>query len=134
MESCAEGAEGHVEFGGKDEEEERGLEVHIAIEQAEANFYSDDGGAESGEQFKRKRGEKGDSQNAEGGISKLFTDFFNGASLRFGLAEEFEGGESLQAVEKVRAQKSQGFVLAFGDSLGAFANDDHEEWNQRGSD
>ena len=134
MESCTKGAQGHVEFGGEDEQEERGLKVHFVVEQAEANFYGDDGGAEGGEQFKRERGEECDSQNAKSCVTKFFTDLFNGTSLCFGLAKEFEGGQSLQAVEEMGAQEAQGFILSFGNGFSTFADDDHEEWNQRGGD
>jgi hypothetical protein len=134
MESCSEGAQGHVELGGEDEQEERGLKLHVAVKQTEADFDGDDGGADGGEHFQRERGEEGDAQNAEGCVAVFFADFCNGLGLPLRLTEEFERGQSLQAVEEVGAEKAQGFILAFGDRLCTFADDDHEKGNQRGGD
>ena len=61
MEACAEGAEGHVELGGEDEQEERGLEFHVAVEQAKADLHGDEGGADGGKHLQRERGEEGDA-------------------------------------------------------------------------
>ena len=52
----------------------------------------------------------------------------------FGTTEEFESGQSLQAVEEVGGEAGERFVLALGDDLCAFADHDHEEGNQRGGD
>ena len=73
-----------------------------AIKKAQAHLHRDDGRADRGEQFQREGGEEGDLQNLQGGAAELITDGGDILDLGFGLTEELERGQPLQAVEEVR--------------------------------
>ncbi len=134
MEAGAERAQGHVELGREYQQKERRLEFHAVIQQAETNLHGDDGCAEGGQQFQRQCRKEGDAQHAQCGVTELVADLRDGAGLSLGLTEELQRGQALQAVEEVRAEQAQGFVLAFGDGLCALADHDHKEGNQRRGD
>ncbi len=58
----------------------------------------------------------------------------DGVDLLAAAPQNLERGQPLQTIEEVGAEQAQGFILAFGDRLCPFADDDHEEGNQRGGD
>jgi hypothetical protein len=89
VESCAEGAQGHVKLGSQYQQKKRGLKFHLRVQQTESDLDGDDRGAEGGEQFQRERREKGNSQDAHGGVAEFLADLFDGSCLRFRLTKKF---------------------------------------------
>src|SRR5215213_7481445 len=134
MEARAEHSQWQVELRCKDKDKEGFEKIHPSIEQAESDLHGDDRRTEGGQQFQRQRREEGDPQNAQGGVAELVADRLNIFRVRPGLTEQFQSGQSLQAVEEVGGEARERLILLFGDDLGALADHDHEERDQRRSD
>ncbi len=69
------------------------------------------------EQFEGQRRKEGDAQYLHGRVTELLADLIDVFCVGFGLPENFERGQALQAVEEMRRQAAEGFVLAVGNDL-----------------
>ncbi len=134
MEARPEQAQGQVELGGKQQDEERLLEGQAPVEQAQADLDGDDGGAEGGDHLQRQGGEEGDAQHAHGGEAEALGGVADDPHLRPAAGEHLERSQPLEHVEEVGVEAGECRPLAAGGGLRLIADEHHENGDERGGE
>ena len=104
VEVGAEGAQGQVGLGREDEHEEGGVEVHVPIEQSQADGHRDQGHRDGGQQLEDERGEEGQPEGGQRRGPVAVGDLGDGPGLGLGPAEDLQGGQAGHHVEEVPGQ------------------------------
>ncbi len=107
MEVGAEGTQRQVGLGRQDEHEERGAELHVPIEQTEADGHGDQGDRDGGQQLENERREEGQLEGGHRGRSVAIGDVRDGAGLRLRPPEDLQRGQACHDVEEVAGEPLQ---------------------------
>ena len=134
VEARAEQAQGQVELGGEQQNEERLLEGQAPVEQAQADLYGDDGGAERGDHLQRQGGEEGDAQHAHGGKAEALGGVADDLDLRPAAGEHLERSQPLEHVEEIGVEAGERRPLAAGGGLRPVTDQDHKDGDERGGE
>ena len=134
MEARPQQAQGQVELGGEQQDEERLLEGQAPVKQAQADLDGDDGGAERGDHLQRQGGEEGDAQHTHGRQAEALGGVADDLDLRPAAGEHLERCQPLEHVEGVGVEAGEGGPLAAGGGLRLVADEHHENGDERGGE
>jgi len=127
MKAGAEQPQGQVELGSQEKDKEALLECELAVQQAEPDLDRHHGGAQRGDPLQNQGREKGHAQHTHRRAPKLVADLGDGADLLPAAAEEFEGRQSLEHIQKVGAHAAERAPLLLRQAIGQPPNEDHEQ-------
>ena len=100
-------------------------------EQHQPEVQRDHGDGERGQQLQHRRGQKGDPQHAHGALAIALGGVGHDRALGRGHAEQLERRQALEQIEKASAHGLQLGELPAAGRIGAAADQDHEQRNQR---
>ena len=105
-----------------------------AVEETQSDAHRHDGGAERGDQLEDQRGKEGNAKHPHRRLAILVGDLAEDRDLGPSTAENPQGRQSLEDVQKVTAQPAEKLPLPLGSSLGFQADQNHKDRDQRDGD
>ncbi len=128
---AAQPAQGQIKLRGQHQDEQPLDEGHLAPQQAKADEHRDQGDAQGRKELQRQRRQEGHPQHPHGGLAVVVGQ--PGDHLGFAAAgiEQLQDGQVLHHLEEMGAQPGQARPLPLVQPLGAPADQDHEQGDQR---
>lgn len=128
---AADVTQGQVHLGGQDEDHEPGTEVHLPVDEAQADEHGHHGHGERGDQLEGHAGDERGAQGAQGGGVVPLRGPLEGAALDAGPAQPHEHGQSAGELHEVAGEAVQPVLGGVDPLLGVPADEDHEEGHER---
>ena len=128
---AADVAQGQVHLGGQHEDHEPGAEVHLPVDEAQADEHGHHGHGERGDQLEGHAGDERGAQGAQSGGVVPLRGPLEGAALDAGPAQPHEHGQSAGELHEVAGEAVQPVLGGVDPLLRVPADEDHEEGHER---
>ena len=131
MESGAERPQRDEAFGGEQEGEESGAEIHRPGDEADADDHGDQRHGDRGDEFEGETREEGDAQRGQARRMVVRAQPAQGPGVLAGAPEADEDGQALGEFGEMVREPLEGAHALLRRLLGVAADEDHEQRHER---